>query len=298
MTDLHTSQEKFSIMKYFRYKPTSLKQAREAENKLIEMSLSKYCTHRTQKQQQSVEISENTFINTLSFAQSDNATRNIVLCHGYGAGLGFFYRNFSLTERIANCRLIAIDWLGMGNSSRPNYPMNSKEPQKAIDFFVDSLELWRQKMKLNSFTLVGHSLGGYLGVMYALRFPERVDKLVLVSPVGVPVCTDPRNTVIGRPLPNWIHELWERNFTPQWLVRTIGPYGPEFVKRYTDARFKFLPQDESELFRNYLYHIHAGRGSGEYSLATILQPGAWARIPLYNKLSQLRMPVTFICNLE
>ena len=48
--------------------------------------------------------------------------------------------------------------------------------------------------------LVGHSLGGYLAVAYAERFPERVERIVLLSPVGIPqrqLPRDPQRAVEG-----------------------------------------------------------------------------------------------------
>ena len=51
---------------------------------------------------------------------------------------------------------------------------------------MDSLEEWRQERKLERFTLLGHSLGGYMAVAYALKYPGRLNKLILASPVGIP----------------------------------------------------------------------------------------------------------------
>jgi cardiolipin-specific phospholipase len=47
-------------------------------------------------------------------------------------------------------------------------------------------------MKLEKMTLAGHSLGGYLSAVYALKYPDRVNKLILLSPAGVP--RDPNST--------------------------------------------------------------------------------------------------------
>ena len=33
--------------------------------------------------------------------------------------------------------------------------------------------------------VVGHSMGGMLGTRFALMFPERTDRLVLVNPIGL-----------------------------------------------------------------------------------------------------------------
>lgn len=51
---------------------------------------------------------------------------------------------------------------------------------------MESLEDWRAKVGLEKMTLFGHSLGGYFATCYALKYPERVEKLILVSPAGIP----------------------------------------------------------------------------------------------------------------
>ena len=84
----------------------------------------------------------------------------LVLMHGLGSGLGFFYANYDdLLETYD--RIYAVDWLGMGGSARPTFPKRSflsdvanklplpasiketfvskEEVQRSTDFFIDSL---------------------------------------------------------------------------------------------------------------------------------------------------------------
>ena len=77
----------------------------------------------------------------------------------------------------------------MGRSSRPKWTINPKRNQtwdEVIDdveeHFVESLEDWRKQVGLDKMTLMGHSLGGYFATCYALKYPKRVEKLVLISP--------------------------------------------------------------------------------------------------------------------
>lgn len=118
------------------------------------------------------------------------ADDTLVMVHGYGAGLGFFYKNFEPLTRVKGWKLYALDLLGMGNSSRPNFKIHAKDPQEKIreaeNWFVDSLEEWRKIRKIEKFTLLGHSLGGYLAVSYALKYPGHLNKLILASPAGIP----------------------------------------------------------------------------------------------------------------
>jgi len=133
----------------------------------------------------------------------EEADQNLVILHGYGAGLGFFYKNFEPLSRAKGWQLYALDMLGMGRSSRPPFKLKSKTREQQIseaeDWFIDSLEEWRVKKKIDKMTLVGHSMGGYMAVCYALKYPGRLNKLILASPVGIP--EDPYATHAAMPEP-------------------------------------------------------------------------------------------------
>ena len=128
------------------------------------------------------------YINTIILNQDEPTKKTLLIAHGYAAGLGFFYRNYPALKELKDYKTYSIDWLGMGVSSRPAFIKFQKDHtdreivENAENFFVDSLEQWRIKKNIDKFVLMGHSLGGYLGTAYALKYPERVEKLILVSP--------------------------------------------------------------------------------------------------------------------
>ncbi|WEW57300.1 hypothetical protein PRK78_002765 [Emydomyces testavorans] len=139
-----------------------------------------------------VELSgKNRELNEFSVERLGEKTENnLVILHGYGAGLGFFYKNFEALSRAKGWHLYALDLLGMGRSTRPPFKIAVKKREEAIaeaeNWFIDALEEWRVKRKIERFTLLGHSLGGYLAVAYALKYPGHLNKLILASPVGIP----------------------------------------------------------------------------------------------------------------
>ncbi|KAJ1979089.1 hypothetical protein H4R35_001645 [Dimargaris xerosporica] len=133
----------------------------------------------------------------------------IVMAHGFAAGLGMYYRNYEAIARRTGRTIYGFDWLGMGLSYRPAqtpwaqyYPTrtgilglsnslaaevgrNDDRIRETEDYFVESLERWRVAMGIERMVLVAHSFGGYMSALYAKRYPDRVVKLILVSPMGV-----------------------------------------------------------------------------------------------------------------
>jgi abhydrolase domain-containing protein 4 len=103
----------------------------------------------------------------------------IVLLHGFGAGIGFWVLNL---DAFAQDRpLYAIDLLGYGRSSRPKF---AKEAEVIEDQYIESIEKWRQKMKIDKMIILGHSFGGYLSTAYSIKYPERIEHLILGDPVS------------------------------------------------------------------------------------------------------------------
>ena len=100
----------------------------------------------------------------------------IVIGHGYGMAGGILIPSIqSIFESLLSAMALdkspviyVIDWLGNGMSSRPEFQCETRK--EAEDWFVESLEAWREAMDIEKMILCGHSLGGYCSTVYAMRF--------------------------------------------------------------------------------------------------------------------------------
>ncbi|CAK4724127.1 unnamed protein product [Aphanomyces euteiches] len=158
---------------------------------------------------------------------------------------------------------------------------------EADAFFVESLERWRQELKLDSMVLCGHSMGGMFATHYSLKYPKHVQQLVLVSPCGLPEVESPVH---------WLFDLiWSLEITPMDLVRLAGPFGRRFVCFILTARLSRQPESNAikmghlpmDVMVQYVYNNWAQKKSGER---------AYAKRPLKHMLvpDKVKMPISFI----
>lgn len=92
----------------------------------------------------------------------------LVLLHGFGGGVALWTQNLDTFS--SSGPVYAVDLLGFGRSSRPQFP---SDPEGAEEQFVVALEEWREKVGLEEMVLLGHNLGGYLSAAYTLKYPQR-----------------------------------------------------------------------------------------------------------------------------
>jgi 4,5:9,10-diseco-3-hydroxy-5,9,17-trioxoandrosta-1(10),2-diene-4-oate hydrolase len=104
----------------------------------------------------------------------------VVLLHGGGPGASA-WTNFSanLPAFAARFRTVMIDQPGFGRSDKPPVAGNY------FSFAADAVAGLLSELGLDRVHLVGNSLGGGTAVRFALRYPERAGRLVLMGPGGL-----------------------------------------------------------------------------------------------------------------
>lgn len=72
---------------------------------------------------------------------------------------------------------IAPDWIGCGFSAKPDRRDFAYTPEAFLQALTDFIE----KLELEKFSLVGQGFLGSVGIQYALRHPEKIERLAIVS---------------------------------------------------------------------------------------------------------------------
>mmetsp|Transcript_26652 Transcript_26652/g.48855 ORF Transcript_26652/g.48855 Transcript_26652/m.48855 type:complete len:351 (-) Transcript_26652:10-1062(-) len=232
------------------------------------------------------------YVHSISATTPTAKLRTQLVClPGYGVGAAIFFRNISTLA--AELPVHAVDWRGGGLSGRPPFPAQTGD--EVVSWFVEGLEEWRQRQKLERFVLLGHSMGGIIAAHYAKTHPERVEHLILCGPAAMsPKPELPPNA--SRPYPRltaMVENLWEGGLTPGKIIRRLGPLGPSLMRSYVSGRFRegsLLSETEQELFGGYAYEVLAQPPCAERCLNLLLQPGAWARSPLAPLVESLAWP--------
>lgn len=101
-----------------------------------------------------------------------------VLLHGGPAASHDYLRpQLDALARPAQRRLFYYDQRGGGRS-----PLDAGVKPGGVDVHVADLEAIRRHLGREQLTLVGYSWGALLAMLYAVAHPERVERLLLISP--------------------------------------------------------------------------------------------------------------------
>lgn len=104
----------------------------------------------------------------------------LVLLHGNGEDGSYFVHQIEFFSR--RCRVIAVDTRGHGKSPRGGAPFTIRQ-------FAEDLKEFLDERGIQQADLLGFSDGGNVALIFAIRYPERVRRLILnganLDPAGV-----------------------------------------------------------------------------------------------------------------
>jgi proline iminopeptidase len=111
-----------------------------------------------------------------SKAYGSSENQAIIFLHG-GPGYNAFSFEFSTAQKLADngFYVIVYDQRGCG---RTKSDTNSRYTFK--EAFADLNSIYK-KYNVKTATLIGHSFGGTLGILFSKNFPEKVENLILVG---------------------------------------------------------------------------------------------------------------------
>lgn len=106
-----------------------------------------------------------------------------VLLHGKNFA-GYYWERVAKELSQRGYRVIIVDQIGFGKSSKP------KNYQYSFSQMAINTEQLLESLGIENYHLVGHSMGGMLGVTMAYLFPLKVKKLTLINPIGLETYLD------------------------------------------------------------------------------------------------------------
>ena len=113
----------------------------------------------------------------IAYVEAGDPTKpTVILLHGLGGNSGNWL--FTIPALAANYHVIAPDQIGFGKSDRVMLKYR-------VGTYVDFLDKFMSELKIEKASLVGNSLGGWVAAWTAIKYPNRVEKIILADAAGL-----------------------------------------------------------------------------------------------------------------
>lgn len=102
--------------------------------------------------------------------------RDILCIHGLSANSRCW--DIIASSLIPDYRILAVDLRGRGQSEKP-------DRDYSVEVHVRDLRALTESLKLTKPVVIGHSLGAYIALSFAARYPDLIDSIVLIDGGGI-----------------------------------------------------------------------------------------------------------------
>jgi pimeloyl-ACP methyl ester carboxylesterase len=159
--------------------------------------------------------------------------RPVILLHGWLGSWNYWLSTMEFLRSSYRC--YALDFWGFGESDK-----SAKRSRFEVGDFVALVYEFMDRMGIAAAPLVGHSMGGTVSLMLALKHPERVRKAVVV---GSPIHGSSLNLLLRLAGVPWIGSIVRSQ--PRLLFFGIKTFAP-LVTRQAQQWYEMVAQDISK----------------------------------------------------
>ena len=141
--------------------------------KLLVLILALAASAQTAAQEKTVAV----FGAKIRYLEAGDQTKpTVILLHGLGAQADSWQLNVAALT--PNFHVIAPDQIGFGKSDKPFLKYR-------VGTYADFLDKMMAELKIERASLVGNSLGGWVAALTAIKYPNRVEKIVIADAAGL-----------------------------------------------------------------------------------------------------------------
>ncbi len=156
----------------------------------------------------------------------------VVLLHGFAMYKEFW--KWQVKELSKEFKIITLDIRGCGKTEHPIKPYS-------MDDIADDIKALIDYLNLDKIHLAGHSFGGMIAQHFALKYPNRLNKLILMS------------TFANLPLSKSGLEMYKRSQLSFYEAKVKDPskaFWDKMKQRFSRNFFKEMNQNPGKLFHN------------------------------------------------
>ena len=199
----------------------------------------------------------------------------LLFVHGLSGRWANWLEN--IPEFARDHRVIAVDLPGFGDSEMPREKISISGYGEFVCRFLDELGI-------ESAILVGNSMGGFISAEVAIKRPEKVEKLVLVSAAGLTIEHQRREPVLKA--------LYATESVAQFVIARLVGRSEEMVGRPRGRRLAmwFVSPLAEQLAPELI--IEQSRGAGKPGFLPALD--ALTDYPIRDRLGDVRAPTLIV----
>lgn len=204
----------------------------------------------------------------IAYVEEGLGKETIIFIHGLGSYLPAWKKNIEELKKDFRC--IAIDLPGYGKSSKERYPGSMK-------FYAETVRGFMDAKGIDQATLAGHSMGGQISMFFALAYPQRAERLMLMAPAGFETFTAGQK--------DWFRTA----LTPEGVRLTT----PEQIRVNLAYNFFDMPADAEFMVEDRI----AMRSAEDFDAYCYIIPKCvqgMVNDPVYDFLDRLKMPVLVV----